>query len=515
MLIIGEVALHLQQWRQYHRLRIPSLNIPTTSFLSLHPFMAQNSPPLITSDDESKTYVLLETKGEDCVLYTRDETVDYLNSPANKLKTGNWKACFFVVATAIQHSATASRNLSNWTGACYIAPLFGAFVADGYIGKYWTIATSSILYAIGMTLLTLSATMPQLMPTCSKTNICDATKAETIVCFTALCLVAIASGGIKACVSAYGAQINLMIMTRLKKSSRVLFLIAMGMSVFCFFSGTWFYRKHKPKGSPFTRFFQVVVASFRKKRINIPPDSSLLYEIHDHANSTTKLNHTRNFRFLDKAAVKLPHGSHKRINEPMESLHSIIFSTIRGQIDNLFILQCLFMDTQIPNTSFKIPPASIGTGHFISIFSMSTAGILELVRLDIVRRHNYYETKPVPVSIFWQVPQFLIIGCAEVFTLVGQMEFFNEEVPDSMSSLGSAMRLMTIALGSYFSSLLVSVVIKVTTEGGGPGWIPDTLNYGELHKFFWLLGGLNVVNLGVFVVVAKWHTSKNSYIVRM
>ena len=47
-----------------------------------------------------------------------------------------------------QHSATASRNLSNWTGACYIAPLFGAFVADGYIGKYWTIACSSVLYAI-------------------------------------------------------------------------------------------------------------------------------------------------------------------------------------------------------------------------------------------------------------------------------------------------------------------------------------------------------------------------------
>ncbi|KAL7589122.1 hypothetical protein Lser_V15G38318 [Lactuca serriola] len=589
--------------------------------------MAENSP-LITSDDEHNTYVLLETKGEDCVLYTRDGTVDYLNSPANKLKTGNWKACFFVVATASlerlaffgmssnlllyfklelnQHSATASRNLSNWTGACYIAPLFGAFVADGYIGKYWTIATSSTLYAIGMTLLTLSATMPQLMPTCSKTNICDATKAETIVCFTALYLVAVASGGIKACVSAYGADqfddndkaekklkssffnwyYQMMNIGTLVARSLIVWVqdnvgwdwgfgiptLAMGMAVFCFFSGTWFYRNHKPKGSPFTRFFQVVVASFRKKRINIPPDSSLLYEIHDHANSTTKLNHTRNFRFLDKAAVELPTDHTKGSTNPwtlctvtqVEELKTvlrllpiwitgIIFSTIRGQMDNLFVLQGSFMDTQIPNTSFKIPPASlgtfgtlsviiwvplydqiivplarkltghpngltllqrIGTGHFISIFSMLTAGILELIRLDIVRRHNYYETKPVPISIFWQVPQFLIIGCAEVFTLVGQMEFFYEEVPDSMRSLGSAMRLMTIALGSYFSSLLVSV-IKVTTEGGGPGWIPDNLNYGELHKFFWLLGGLSVVNLGVFVVVAKWHTSKNSYIVRM
>ncbi|KAJ0521624.1 putative bacterial ABC-type protein transporter [Helianthus annuus] len=47
-----------------------------------------------------------------------------------------------------QHCTTASRNLSNWPRACYITPLFRAFLADGYIGKYWTIASSSILYAI-------------------------------------------------------------------------------------------------------------------------------------------------------------------------------------------------------------------------------------------------------------------------------------------------------------------------------------------------------------------------------
>ncbi|KAF5786281.1 putative peptide-transporting ATPase [Helianthus annuus] len=77
-----------------------------------------------------------------------------------------------------QHCTTASRNLSNWPRACYITPLFRAFLADGYIGKYWTIASSSILYAI----------------------------AQTVTCFTSLYLVALASGGIKACISAYGAD---------------------------------------------------------------------------------------------------------------------------------------------------------------------------------------------------------------------------------------------------------------------------------------------------------------------
>lgn len=47
-----------------------------------------------------------------------------------------------------QHSATASRNLSNWSGTCYITPLIGAFLADAYLGRYWTIAGFSIIYVI-------------------------------------------------------------------------------------------------------------------------------------------------------------------------------------------------------------------------------------------------------------------------------------------------------------------------------------------------------------------------------
>jgi len=47
-----------------------------------------------------------------------------------------------------QHSATASKNVSNWSGTCYITPLIGAFLADSYLGRYWTIAGFSIIYVI-------------------------------------------------------------------------------------------------------------------------------------------------------------------------------------------------------------------------------------------------------------------------------------------------------------------------------------------------------------------------------
>ena len=225
----------------------------------------------------------------------------------------------------------------------------------------------------------------------------------------------------------------------------------------------------------------------------------------------------------------------------------IILCTASSQMGTLFVLQGAIMDTRVGSSSFKIPPASLSifdtlgvlfwvpvydriivplarksTGHkngltqlqrmgiglFISIFAMLSAGILELVRLRSVRRHNYYELEHMPMSIFWQVPQYFIIGCAEVFTFIGQLEFFYEQAPDAMRSLCSALQLTTVALGNYLSSLLVTIVITVSTRHGKLGWIPDNLNYGHIDYFFWLLAVLSVLNLGAFLFIAKWYTYK-------
>lgn len=223
----------------------------------------------------------------------------------------------------------------------------------------------------------------------------------------------------------------------------------------------------------------------------------------------------------------------------------IIFSAVYSQMSNLFVLQGSYMDITINN--FEIPPASLSifdtlsvifwvpiydrmivpfarkyTGHksgitqlqrmgiglVISIFAMVSAGVLEVIRLGIVRRNNYYDYEHIPMSIFWQVPQYFLIGCAEVFTFIGQLEFFYDQAPDSMRSLCSALSLTTVALGNYLSSLLVTIVMSISTKGGKPGWIPDNLNRGQLQNFFWLLSVLSVLNLGAYLLVAKWYTYK-------
>jgi solute carrier family 15 (peptide/histidine transporter), member 3/4 len=43
-------------------------------------------------------------------------------------------------------NAVAANNVTNWSGTCYITPLIGAFLADAYMGRYWTIASFMIIY---------------------------------------------------------------------------------------------------------------------------------------------------------------------------------------------------------------------------------------------------------------------------------------------------------------------------------------------------------------------------------
>lgn len=268
-----------------------------------------------------------------------------------------------------------------------------------------------------------------------------------------------------------------------------------------------------------------------------------------------------NFRFFDKAAVEdmkdLKNSWRLCTVTQVEELKAIIrllpiwasgivFAAVYSQMSTMFVLQGNTMDQHM-GPKFKIPSASLSlfdtvsvifwtlvydlvivpfarkfTGHprgftqlqrmgiglLISIFSMLVAGILEVVRLGIVQKNNYYDLEYIPMSIFWQVPQYFLIGCAEVFTFIGQLEFFYDQAPDAMRSLCSALSLTTIALGNYLSTLLVTIVTKVTTRHGKLGWIPNNLNRGHLDYFYWLLTILSIINFLVYLLIAKWYTYK-------
>jgi len=45
-------------------------------------------------------------------------------------------------------NAAAANTVTTWSGTCYITPLLGAFLADAYLGRYWTIASFSSIYVL-------------------------------------------------------------------------------------------------------------------------------------------------------------------------------------------------------------------------------------------------------------------------------------------------------------------------------------------------------------------------------
>jgi peptide/histidine transporter 3/4 len=188
-----------------------------------------------------------------------------------------------------------------------------------------------------MTLLTLSASVSGLKPTCYGEDNCHATDTQAAVCFLALYLIALGTGGIKPCVSSYGAD-QFDDTDEVEKKRRASFFnwfyfsinigafiagsllvwiqdnvgwgwgfgipaVAMAIAVLSFFSGTRLYRNHKPGGSPLTRICQVIVASLRKYKAVVPADESILYETADAESAikgSRKLNHTKDFRLVSK-----------------------------------------------------------------------------------------------------------------------------------------------------------------------------------------------------------------------
>jgi dipeptide/tripeptide permease len=91
------------------------------------------------------------------------------------------------------------------TTLAYSSPVVGAIVADGYLGRYRTILYFSLVYLLGLIVLTGAASMTYFPDSAIGS---DQTRLETQRTFTAigLILVCVGTGGIKPCVSAFGAD---------------------------------------------------------------------------------------------------------------------------------------------------------------------------------------------------------------------------------------------------------------------------------------------------------------------
>ncbi|KAM5564750.1 protein NRT1/ PTR FAMILY 4.5 [Rosa sericea] len=326
--------------------------------------------------------------------------------------------------------------------------------------------------------------------------------------------------------------------------------------------------KINPKGSPLLSILQVLVASIRNRKLPIPEKAEDLHEIHDKeaGEGHEYLQRTEQFKFLDRAAVSYCptiEGSSKSTNpggawslctvtqveevKLLIRMFPIILSTIfmntcLAQLQTFSIQQSLTLDRhfigfEIPGPSMPVIPLlcmfflipiydrvfvplvrkftgiptgirhlqRIAVGLVLSVISMAVSGMVETRRKSVAVKHNMVDSsEPLPMSVFWLGFQFAIFGAADMFTVVGLLEFFYAESAAGMKSLGTAISWCSIAFGYFLSSVVVETVNKVSG-----GWLgSNNLNRDKLNYFYWLLSGMSVMNFGAYLLCAYWYKYK-------
>jgi len=231
-------------------------------------------------------------------------------------------------------------------------------------------------------------------------------------------------------------------------------------------------------------------------------------------------------------------------------LTSLVFAAIFSQVSTLFTKQASTLDSHLgAATGLVVPPAALQcliditfivmiplydrvivpfarrlTGHASGItmlqrigasmatscVAMVVAALVEVRRLRVARDAGLVDQPDVtlPMSLWWMIPQYVLMGLAAVLGMVGLEEFFYDQVPDTLRSVGLALCLSIFGVGSYASSLLVSV-IDWATRSKGDSWFSDNLNRAHLDCFYGLLAGLAALEVAAFLHFANRYVYTN------
>ncbi|KAG4911371.1 hypothetical protein JHK87_057487 [Glycine soja] len=418
----------------------------------------------------------------------------------------------FLTRVLGQDNVNAANNVSKWIGTVYMFSLIGAFLSDSYWGRYLTCTVFQLVFVLGLALSSLSSWRFLINPVgCGDGHTpCKPSSIGDEIFYLSIYLVAFGYGGHQPTLATFGAD-QYDEKNPKEKSSKVAFfcyfyfalnvgslfsntvlvyyedtgmwtmgflvsLVSAVIAFLAFLLGTPRYRYVKPCGNPVMRVAQVFSAVFRKWKVS-PAKAEELYEV-DGPQSAIK--GSRKIRHTDDFDVLVCTGIYRQILVPLAG-------RLSGNPKGLSELQ------------------RMGIGLIIGMLAMVASGATEIARL----RRISHGQKTSSLSIFWQIPQYVLVGASEVFMYVGQLEFFNGQAPDGIKSFGSSLCMASISLGNYVSSMLVNMVMIITARGQSKGWIPENLNTGHMDRFFFLLAGLAAFDFVLYLFCAKWYKSIN------
>ncbi|KAG6595347.1 Protein NRT1/ PTR FAMILY 2.8, partial [Cucurbita argyrosperma subsp. argyrosperma] len=342
--------------------------------------------------------------------------------PSPKPPLGGWRAVRFILANeTFEKLASMSLianlilylhtmyNLDNvdsayvfqiWGGTTNFSPLAGAFLADAYLGRFYTLLFGSIASFLGMGVLTLGAALPEMRPPpCSsgKTDCIQSKSWQLAFLYLGLGLLVIGAGGIRPCNISFGADqfdtntekgraklesflnwwyflfsialviaLTLVVYIQTNISWTLGFAIptaAFIFSIVIFLLGRHLYICRIPQGSVFADMAKVLIATYRKRQIPRPSPNHL----HDPPMDSSKLPHTNRFLVFDKAAMVI--DSSMELDE-------------QGRSKNEWKLCTVHQVEQLKCVVGIVPIWAAGISCFISMQQMGSFGILQAIQMN-------------------------------------------------------------------------------------------------------------------------------------
>lgn len=98
------------------------------------------------------------------------------------------------------------------------------------------------------------------------------------------------------------------------------------------------------------------------------------------------------------------------------------------------------------------------------------------------------------LTVWAQIPQYLLVGTGEIFTSISSYELFYSQVPPNMRSVCQALNLLTTSIGFMVTGGINSVF---------KSWIPADIDDGTMEYVFFVVAGLTLACFFAFTHVAR------------